>query len=297
LIRTALEAELALNDLCNQHHAVGFLNDNPIRYDLLLPFLARPSDQDMAQAGWSPAEQRSVELAVREQENNFKRLRGIAGWLLTEPGFLDAAKLLREQWAALPEAARPQFPLQRGSFLLDARTNCPRELSSDAHAAFTVAFVTFCDRWGLTGMCTWGLPEPQGLLFANPLPQDSVACPRHGIHIVVPICFPIQGNDDFVGKIAREQRALAQESGIDLSGAGLPHADLYARMLDVIHIERTAIGRYGPATKHPGLIDALKDAMAETLDVTPDRVGKLRKVISACWRGRRDSVAALNTRA
>jgi hypothetical protein len=57
------------------------------------------------------------------------------------------------------------------------------------------------------------------------------------------------------------------------------------------------INRYGPAKKRPGLIDVLKDAIAETLGLSIDRISKLRKAISACQRGRRNSIAALKVRA
>jgi hypothetical protein len=168
------------------------------------------------------------------------------------------------------------------------------ELAADAN--FVSAFIAFCDRWGLIGMKTWDLPEPQGILFPNLSLENSPALSRHGVHIVVPICFPIQDNDDFVTRILKEQRALARRKDIDPSAAGLPHARAYARILQIIHLEHTIIGRYGPARKLPGLISIVRDAIAETLNLSGDQVEKWRKAISACRRGRRSSVAAFHTR-
>ena len=68
--------------------------------------------------------------------------------------------------------------------------------------------------------------------------------------------------------------AFTKKKGIDLSGgAGLPHAGAYARILEIIHIQRTIINRYGPSSEFPGLIPIITSAIADnsSLKRTPSR--------------------------
>ena len=250
----------------------------------------------MESAGYTRAMMLEAEKLVHEADRRLNRLRGVAGWLLTEPDFFRDCQTLEQQWVALADECRPTFPLQSGKFRLEALQNSTPEIGSAAYADFTSAFVAFCEKWGLIGMQTWDLPEPQGLLFPNLLPQNSPGGPRHGVHIVVPICFPIQDNDDFINRIHIEQKALAKEKGIDADAAGLPHAEAYARILEIIHLERTITNRYGPARRVPGLVNIIKNAIAEALHLSVEQVEKWRKAISACRRGRRNSVPAFRTR-
>jgi hypothetical protein len=220
------------------------------------------------------------------------RLKGYIGWLLTEPAFLDDCRALASRRDALPPADRPGFPLRRGLFHPSLPVDF-RATASEAGAAFATAFFEFCDRWGLAGMASWDLPEPQGPLFPNPLPPGAPALPRQAVHLVIPVHYPLTGDDDLLTRILQEQQCLADLAGLPRSAAGLPHHKAYATILEVVHWERVITGRLGPRPRPRGFVGLLRHAIAATLGIQVDQVEKWRKAISACRRGRRDSVAAL----
>ena len=87
-------------------------------------------------------------------------------------------------------------------------------------------------------MASWELPEPQGALFPDPLPPRAPARPRQGLHLYLPIHYPLTGDDELLARILQEQRALADQVGLPRSAAGLPHHRAYATILEVLHWER-----------------------------------------------------------
>jgi hypothetical protein len=292
LDRRAAEAERALNRLCGPSRAVGVLDDLPISYPFLSPPPPPPSDSEMIAAGWTPAVRREMKLLARRAAESSVRLKGYAGWLLTEPDFLDACGDLSKKWEALPDGGRPRFPLRRGAFHPDLPEDL-RSVAPGAGEAFGTAFFEFCERWGLAAMYSWDLPEPQGALLPNPLPPGAPALPRQGLHLYLPIHYPLTGDDELLARIFREQRALADQVGLPCSTAGLPHHGAYATILEVIHWERAIRSRFGPGRCPRGSVGFFKEAIAETIEISVDQVEKWRKAISACRRGKRHQVPAL----
>ena len=145
-------------------------------------------------------------------------------------------------------------------------------------------------------MVTWDLPEPQGPLIPAPIRLDSPAMPMHGLHIVLPIHYPLLSSDELLFEIQRQQVRLARENGLDTSIAGLPHHDAFGKMLEVEHIERTIRSRYGDRSDEPGFVLAVEHAIATGLSIGIDHIKRLRKAISACKRGQRDRVSWLRCR-
>jgi len=212
--------------------------------------------------------------------------------LITEPAFLHDRDELASRWRALPAAERP-YPIARSVQLptlpLGARQAQPTV------AKFQQDLNAFLDLWGLIRMVTWDLPEPQGPLLPAPFAADSPAMPKHGLHLVLPIHYPLTGTDDLLKQIRQQQVELARELGLDTSMAGLPHYEAYGQMLEVHLMELTIRSRYGKP-RRPGLVTVMEAAMAETLNRSVDQVQKLRKAISACRAGKRSSVRWLRTR-
>jgi hypothetical protein len=288
-------AERDLNELCRQSKAVGFLDGLPIVYRFFSPPLPLPSEAMMSAADWTQALRQDIEQLAQRAAASSVRLKGYAGWLLTEPAFLQACQVLADQWNALSSQLRPRFPLRRGSF----HANLPEEYratSSDAVAVFETAFFDFCERWGLAGMTSWDLPDPQGTLFPNLLPPDAPALPRRGIHLFIPLHYPLTGDDDLLRQILQQQRCLAADTGIDRTAAGLPHYEAYATLFEVLHWERAINGRFGQARRPPGFVAHIREAIAESVHISVDQVEKWRKAISACRRGRRNSIRALKVK-
>jgi hypothetical protein len=292
LDRRAAEAERALNHLCRRSNAVGFLDGLPIVYRFFSPPPPPPSEADMVALGWTPAVRGEIPQLAKRAADAAVRLKGYAGWLLTEPDFLRDCRSMAERWNALPDQDRPRFPLRRGSF----HSNLPEEYrttASDAGLAFETAFFDFCDRWGLAGMASWDLPDPQGAFFPDLLSPNAPALPQQGLHLFLPIHYPLTGDDDLLARILQEQRSLARQAGLPRSAAGLPHYRAYATILEVLHWERVITDRVGPARRPRGFVGLIKEAIAEALHITDHQVDKWRKAISTCRRGRRDSVTAL----
>lgn len=296
LDESAERAERDLLDLCRRHRVVGYDGRRPIDY----PYLSLSQTPAAwwralpAPPGWSDAHWGTIEEVLAKVNQANLRLGGYAGWLSTEPPFLDAVRGLATRWRALPDDLRPDFPLRRPA-VVGRAPDWPSP-APEAVRAFAADFASLCDRWGLIGMATWDLPLPQGPLLPSLLPAGSPALPARGVHLVLPLHYPLAGDDDLLKEILNHQQSLADELGLDASVAGLPHHKAYARILEVVHHERTVTGRYAGAGRPPGFVGVLVEALAEGLGQSVDQVQRARKVIAACRRGRRADVGRLRPR-
>jgi hypothetical protein len=287
-------AEQDYASLCKKHHAVGSWSEWPIVFSLLTPPPPLPNVQLMQLANWSKADQKSAQHCLKTSQEARLRLTGYVGWLLTEPVFLREINELAARWRALPAAQRLSFPLERA-----VRVPTPPKgvrLAPSTVADFETDLRTFLDRWGLVRLASWDLPEPQGTLLPNPLPPDSPALPAHGVHLVLPLHYPLQGDDNLLRQIFDFQQQLTREQGLDVSMAGLPHYKAYAGMFDVLHLERTILSRFKGGPKPRGLVDWITKAASAVLKSLPDRIQKHRKAVSACRRGQRAKIAWLRPR-
>ena len=120
--------------------------------------------------------------------------------------------------------------------------------------------------------------------------------PRHGVHLILPLHYPLQGDDGLLKQILGFQKQRAREQGLDESLAGLPHYRAYASMLDVLHLERVIRARCCAGRRPQGLVSRIEEAIAAVLDGSLAQVQKLRKAIAACQRGHRARVAWLRPR-
>jgi hypothetical protein len=285
-------AERAFTDLCRRYPAVGCWQGWPVIYNLLQPPLPLP-DSLLQQLGWTRQQQLAAQRLVAGSPERAQRLKGYAGWLLTEPAFVQETKELANRWEALPADGRPGFPLRRPLTLPGAGAT---PALSPAGAAFEQEVRRFLDRWGLTQLASWDLPEPQGPLLPNPLPPGSPAVPAHGIHLFLPLHYPMQGDDELLRQIFHLQRGGARDLGLTESLAGLPHHKGYASLFDVLHLEQAIKARLDSAQKRGGRITRVEEAIAAGLDISVAQVQKCRKAISACLRGRRSRVPWLQPR-
>jgi hypothetical protein len=287
-------AEQDYTSLCRKFHAVGSWMEQPIVFSLLTPSPPPPDEGLMQLANWSKVEQKSVRQSLKPSQEARLRLKGYVGWLLTEPAFLCEADELAKRWRALPAAQRPCFPLGRAVHVPIRPKGST--LAPNTVADFEMNLKTFLNRWGLVRMASWDLPEPQGPLLPNPLPPDSPALPGHGVHLVLPIHYPLQGDDGLLRQIFEFQRQFAREQGLEDSMAGLPHYKAYAGMFDVLHLERTIRSRFEGSPKPRGLVERIEEAAAAVLPSLPDLIRKYRKAVSACRRGKRVKIAWLRPR-
>lgn len=286
------KAEVAFTDLCLGNKAVGVWNNR-----FVCPsYLVRPdalSETMLLGFNWTKKQIQTTLQFVGKTDSIALRLKGYVGWLVTEPAFLAKRDELASRWQALSAAERP-YPIARSVQL--SATLKEKQSAKGAIAAFQQDLNGFLDRWGLMEMLTWDLPQPQGPLLPAPVALDSPAMPKHGLHIVLPLHYPLTGTDDLLRQIHQQQVCLARDLGMDTSMAGLPHYEAYGQMLEVHLLELAIRSRYGKPGQRRGLVTVMEASMAETLKRSVDQVQKLRKAISACRAGKRSSVRWLRTR-
>jgi hypothetical protein len=293
LNKEGARAEREFSRLCIDHFAVGCWEGRPVGYHLQ-QVVAPPTTAELQGTGWTPQQQTLALKLARGAVDACQRLKGYAGWLLTDPTFVQEAGALAARWHALPTAKRPTFPL--GRTLLPRARHLP-PVALPAHRVLARDVNTFLDRWGLTRLATWDLPEPQGPLLPNPLPPNSPALPTPGVHLILPLHYPLQGDDDLLRQVLDFQRQGVRALGLDESLAGLPHHKGYASLFEVLHLERSVLGRL-PGRRVPhGFATHVQGALAAGLAVSLAQVQKCRKAISACLRGQRGHVAWLHPRA
>jgi hypothetical protein len=280
------DAERAFTTLCEANHVVGFRGEVPISFPLLATERAE-LHPIVAAFGWPPEQLDAVRGLLNRGDEMHRRLRGVIGWLLTEPAFREQVAEVRHLFEAIPPAARPLFPLAR---LLSV----PGTGSASRFRAFGDALGQLLDRWGLATLAAWDLPNPQGPLLPNYLSDSAPARPAHGVWVYVPVHYPLRGDDELQRQVVEFQRQQASELNIDPSFAGNTHHEVYDRMFRVIHLERAIRSRFD----HPprGLVARIEDAAATALHLSPERVQRLRKMIAQCQAGRRAAVRELNDR-
>jgi hypothetical protein len=161
--------------------------------------------------------------------------------------------------------------------------------------AGTLAFVEhlrlFLDRWGLIQLVTWDLPDPQGPLLPNVL-SEGPARPVHGVHLFLPLHYPLQGDDDLLGRVREFQRQQAIELGLPPTFAGIGHHTQYAQMFRLIHLDRAVRGRFDPRPPR-GIVSVLEAAAASVLGIGEESVRRLWKWIRTCRRGERQTISRL----
>jgi hypothetical protein len=291
LNENAAEIEMAFTDLCGPFKAIGYWKGQFIQSGCLVRPDPLPGKREQAQLGWTPSQTAWAKRLVERTDASSLRLKGYMGWLVTDPDFCEARDELVSQWNAMDEKQRP-FPIER-SVQSDSSSQGDRT-AGKAVAEYQVQLNAFLDRWGLMGMPTWDLPHPQGPMFPTSLPSDAPSIPQHGLHLVLPIHYPLTGTDELLRQLRQQQVQLARENGLDPSMAGLPHFEAYGQMLEVDLLEMTIISRHG--TPRPrGFVTVMEHAIAETLDLSVNQVQRLRKGISSCRRGKRSSVPWLRT--
>jgi hypothetical protein len=285
-------AEKEFTTLCRRHFAIGCWQGQPVRYDLLQPRGPVPEPL-LEMLPWTAQQKAGARRLAKGSDERRLRLKGCVGWLLTDPAFEKETKELADQWRALPASERPGFPLGR-PFPLPVGVAAAR--ASPVQAAFGPRLKAFLDRWGLAGMATWDLPQPQGPLLPNLLPPGAPALPAHGVHLMLPLHYPLQGDDDLLRQIFNLQRQAARDLGLSESLAGLPHFKAYASLFDVFHLERAVWARLKPRPVPTGFLGQLEEAISNGMNYSLAQVQKHRAAIKRCKKGQRSHISRLRPR-
>jgi hypothetical protein len=194
------EIETAFTDLCDQTNAIGYWNGGFINVHYLRSkksLSISPAQRDLL--NWTPTQVIQAERLSQRGDSISARLKGVAGWLITDPEFIRARDDQASRWGKLPADSRPLM-ISR-SLKLSARPQSDSE-SPEEVIQFQEDLNAFLDKWGLMQMLTWDLPAPQGpLLPATSSVSDAPSIPKHGIHLVLPLHYPLTGNDDLLHHI------------------------------------------------------------------------------------------------
>jgi len=295
----AANREKAFGALCRNLGGVGLWANQVVCHRFVGTEAIRPHTRsEMQSVGWSLGQQRMVENAQKQVAISNLRLRGYLGWLVTDPGFAREKDQLQQCWSALAVEESVALPLRRPLQL-------PRQLptfavpqqaraASPAGASFFEQVESFLNRWGLVELTTWELPLPQGPLLPASLPPGSPALPTHGVHVVLPLHYPLADNDGLVGLIQKQQAEQARAQGLD-GLAGLQHYESWAQMFEVDFFERAIRARFD-ADAAAGLVRQIELALASYLKLSTGHVARLRGGINACRNGRRESISWLPPR-
>jgi hypothetical protein len=285
-------AETAFFDLCQGSKAIGVWNEDFVHPSYMIR--PDPLSEDMLRGlNWTRKQVQTARSLAGMTDSIAGRLKGYVGWLVSEPNFLRGRDELALRWHALPADERP-YPIARSVRLPVPSPGARR--ARQTVVEFQQDLNEFLDLWGLMRMLTWDLPEPQGPLLPAPFAADSPAMPTHGLHLVLPIHYPLTGTDDLLRQIRQQQVYLARDLGVDTSMAGLPHFEVYGQMLEVDFLEMTIRSRYGRPRSPRGLVTVMEYVIAETMGLSEHQVKKLRKGIAACRAGKRSQVRWLVAR-
>jgi len=286
------QSEEEFTNLCTRHKVVGVWMGQMVRYDYLLP--DEPTLLGSQVTRRSKAQVRKGSAADRRIAEVRSRLRGVAGWLLTDPTFSADLAAVRTAWQALPLSERPPFPLTRARGVVAPPSDAAA--ANQAMRSFAESFHNLMDRWGLMRLITWDLPEPQGPFLPSTVPPRAQAMPQHGVHLVLPIHYPVMRDDALLQVVREQQQTLASSLGIDGSFAGVPHHEVYDLFLRLSFLERAMRARVRPGQSILGLVDMIRRAAVKVLGISEGYFDKLRKGMNNCHRGRRAQVSWLRPR-
>ncbi len=167
-----------------------------------------------------------------------------------------------------------------------------RQLSSAPVTAFIERIADFLNRWGLISLYDWHLPMPQGPLLPSHLPSGAPAEPRQGVWIILPLHYPLQGDDDLLKEIARLQRRNAVDLGLPAGLWPVKHVKQQARFIHLIHLETVLRSRFDGKPPR-GFVGMVEHATADHLGVELGTVQRLRKWVTKCRAGNRNSIPRL----
>jgi len=282
------EAEREFTAVCNRFHWVGCWKNNGVPFPLLKTVRIAAAQPFFEEMQFRPEQQQQLLSQDDRLEEIRSRSLGTVGWLLTDPQFLKEIAKLQVDYDGIPRAGRPSFPLKRVIVV-------PEGIKREVLQEFEQSLKTLLDRWGLIELITWDLPNPQGPMFPNVLPKDSVARPSHGVEVYIPNYFLLKGSDDLFLQARELQGLNANSQGIDASFAGNSHYETYGQMFRIMLIEKAIRQRF--ETLPRGAVDRIERSAAAALDLGIERVRCLRKWITRCQKGQRIHIKALCVKA
>lgn len=279
-------SEEAFTQLCDNYQSVGVWNGTPISCALLKPPAHPLSAITSLMPWWNDAANAAELNALTDRlAQTRERLKGIAGWLMTDHSFLSQLAELKQEYEAINVSKRPVFPLTRTVVAYGSKSD------SKTAKGFHSSLVNFFNRFGLMQLVTWELPEPQGPYFSDPLPANSPARPERGLYLYIPLSYPVTRNDDLLEMISRRQLEMARSLKMDERLARLTSHVTYSHAFAIDFLDRAIQSRF--KTEPRGLVAAIQEAASRVINKQESYVKELRTEIAARKAGRLKKVRTL----
>lgn len=236
--------------------------------------------------GWSEEQIANARIALGRADDMRLRLVSAAGKLVNTPAFLAERDALRARWTSLPPAVQPSLPLSPILLFKDQPRESTRVTLPQDAVRFMVDFDAFCDKWQLNGLESWDLPAPCAPQWPK-LQSAPDAAPASGDTVLfTPWHFPALKSDELGRAVMERHLADRHRHGIDDSRSWQVYAQLFR--LDVW--ERVLRVRYSDRARPRGFVREMEGLLAELLQVSLDRIERLRKLHAALVAGKRHSL-------
>jgi hypothetical protein len=292
-----IAAERSLLAVCRQFGIVGVRivdHGDPrsgaelIRYDGLEPqALSDTSWLEYGRdVGWTDEMIQDARLAMQKSDDVDIRMTGAAGRLVCMPAFLAERDALRDQWLSLPSDQRPSLPLRPIIRVNSLPEPADVRHLSKAATQFAEALEGFCEKWQVDGFESWRLPRLRGPFWPDSRSSAAPGSSNATVSLTTPWHFPALDSDG-LGDIAMERiRAERRRHGIDDERAWRQYGQLFR--LDFW--EQIFRGRYANRPRPRDFVSRVEGLLADLLEVSPERVERLRKLHHALKAGRRRSL-------
>jgi hypothetical protein len=317
--KAVVAAEMEFAEVCWRHGHIGVLKARPVTVPPLhrVPLgLNHFSEDDWRFAfGKDPPSEAMLQRVDAKLVVSNDRLLGIIGFLATEPAFLEEFAELRKFFGQVPERYRSDLPqgVPRShhplGIPLGSHYGSPEQIASILQRQdpseigrrievdrdlerYQIRLDAFMRKWCLTRIVTWDWVMPQGPFISDPLPNDAVARPSHGVLIMLPSAYPLKGDDDLQGQIRRFQMQQAEVQGIPKELVALEHHELYAQFAKLIHLDTVLRSRFSDRPPR-GYITHLAALSADFLGVSSETTSNYWKWIRSCRKGGRSSIPKL----
>jgi hypothetical protein len=279
-----LMSERQFAAICRRHSFIGIRGEQPISFAPLLPAVIGPSTPERQGTSNDGAPNTpQIQMMNRLLDGSDERRLGIAGFLSTEPAFLNEFKALQTLAVECHGHEGISWPQ-------------PRPDPESSTSQYRTRLSAFMDKWCLSQIATWDWALPHGPLVPDDLAPSSSARPKNGVSIWVPSSYPLVGDDELFRKLRNLQKYRAEALGMSAMLVNLQHHEQYAQMARIIHLDTTLRSRFSvkPPRGYAGALDILA---AKYIHTTAGVVKRSRKWIAKCRRGERDTILKLRIKA
>jgi hypothetical protein len=286
------EADLLV--LCQRHNCLGLWHESWI----IDASLSRPPapllpPSFFQQPGWdqpgTPGRaQYLMKTALGLVDPLHLRLDAYRGWLATNPLYCAEVQALKDRWGPVIDQLGyiPRSPVKISPGPVGRKPRGARDVTD----CFVDDFNTLYDRWELSGLATWDLPQPRGANVGGPPLPASITCPPTTVSLQLSPVLSLPANYPLHALIADAQQAHRPDhlrdwfQVVDQQHAGdLRFVRLRRMFLLDFYRDRVLASRYHDRLK--GHVTALDEALGQFLDnVSGDSIKKLRLHMAALRR-------------